>query len=344
MLKTMAAKNFDPQRPIHLVLDFDATLTVRDTINLLREIPVQRNKRLGHDMRPVPEWSALECAYMQDYNRHKEIEQSLSERQATEHPQSSLAKAAHYSQQLAERKIIEEQSMKRLEDWNFFRGATRRDVYSAAETVLRDGRLEMREHWSDLLRACLSGSAGSNLAEASEVSIISLNWSKTFIRQSLLGALEFEQRDTSELARYINEDLDIHSCEIVGLDDTEGSGGKMRADILSSADKLKYLPQASLRRSPLHPDRTPDPRAPYLVYVGDSATDFDCLMTADTGIWLCPADTVESASEKCREAFKPLKLQLKHIDDVDKRDLAEDELVWAQDFEQITKYLYKLTP
>lgn len=331
------------RRPAHLILDFDATLTVRDTIVLLREIPIQRNKRLGYEAHRVPEWSSLEAAYMQDYERHRTAEES-AEIGINDVIWSFVERAKAYSQKLARKRVVEELSMKRLKAWDVFRGVQRTDVCRAAETVLTDGRLRLRDYWSDMLRMFLQNDSQSNATQKSSVSIISLNWSETFIRECLLSALRLELAGDLELQRFVARELQIHACEITGLDEEEGSSGHMQADVLSSADKLKFLPFASQRNHAMDPYRPHDPEAPYLVYVGDSATDFDCLMLADAGVWLCPASDLKEASERCEQCFKPLKLRLRPISDTRSGELSEDELVWAQDFEQISDFLSKTAP
>lgn len=343
LYRTMAATRPRLQRPVHLVLDFDATLTVRDTIILLREIPLQRNRRLGKEVFAVPEWSSLEQAYMQDYERHKKTEAALDEDQE-KHPGSFPDQAKSYSGMLARRRALEERSMERLVDWDFFRGVTRADVASAAEAVVADGRLEMRDGWSRMLEMFLpSGRVQQH--DASKVSIISLNWSRAFIRQSMLSALRVEKPDSPDLARFIREDLTIHASEIAGLDDPDGSSGEMQADVLSNTDKLRCLPPAAQRLDILQTGRKSGSEAPYLVYVGDSSTDFDCLTAADTGIWLCPAGDIEEAERKCRQVFKPLELKVRPISrSGNEGDGQVDELIWAQNFEQITQYLSTLAP
>lgn len=280
---------------------------------------------------------------MEDYNRHKESESTASLEKDTK-SQSFVDQARTYSEMLARGRVVEEQSMRRLEEWNVFRGVMRADVCSAAETVVKDGRLQMRDRWSSLLRMFARESDEVDAVRESKVSIISLNWSATFIRQCLLRALQLRPDDQAGLARFIEKEVQIHSCEIAGLDEPEGSSGRMQASVLSSADKLKYMPRASRRRTPIHPDRTPDPEAPYLVYVGDSSTDFDCLTTADTGIWLYPATSQEEAETRCSQFFRPLQLRLRPIRDAGQEGVGQEELVWAQDFEQIAAFLSNLAP
>lgn len=341
--RIMATNRPRLQRPVHLVLDFDATLTVRDTIILLREIPLQRNRRLGREAFTVPEWSTLEQAYMEDYNRHKKAEADLDNGRE-KHAGSLLDRAKDYSEMLARRRALEERSMQRLVGWDFFRGVTRADVASAANAVVGDGRLEMRAGWSQMLEMFLPSSGQHSAADNPRVSIISLNWSRTFIRQSLLSALEAEQRNNPHLARFIREDLTVAACEVAGLDEPDGSSGQIHTDVLSNIDKLRYLPPASQRFDIRHTGRQRDSEAPYLVYVGDSSTDFDCLMAADTGIWLCPAGDIEEAKRKCGQVFKPLELKVRPISHGDQEGGEVDELLWAQDFEQITQYLSTLAP
>lgn len=338
----MDPNKFRLQRPVHLVLDFDATLTVHDTLSLLREIPLQRNNRLGRELYPVTQWSSLEDAYMEDYTRHKQTEAQHEEK--VQQAQTFVDRARCYSQLLAGRRVLEERSTQRVQDLDFFRGVTRADVCKAADTVARDGRLDMREHWTDLLQVFASSIGQPDIGDQSKVSIISLNWSSAFIRQNLLSALPNDTAERPDLASFIDKDVIIHSNEILGLDEPDGSDGKMQKKVVSNADKLKLLPPASRREDLLDVGREPDSTAPYLVYVGDSSTDFDCLMAADAGIWLYPASDRESAQERCERSFKPLELDVRPISDAGQGHVGENELVWAQDFKQITNFLLSIAP
>jgi len=320
------------QRPIHLVLDFDCTLTKHDSLHLLREIPLRRNARLGHYAIPVPEWSALERAYMEDYNRHQEAT-AATKRELARITSASAARSA-YSQYLASRRVVELQSLQRAEAWGLFKGVTIDDVRGAAQAVIADGRLSMREGWQQLLCSVRS-------ASQSKASIISVNWSASFIRECLLADLKQHGQDREDLSTMIERDLEIHANDIDGLHEPHGSSGRMQSKVHTSADKLKYLP-LSQGNNPDYPFRQADECNPYLIYVGDSSTDFDALMAADTGIWLNPAENVEDAQRDCQQSFKPLQLTFYDLARSSGHIETPQGLAWANDFESITDYVVRL--
>ena len=139
----------------------------------------------------------------------------------------------------------------------------------------------------------------------------------------------------------IERDLEIHANDIDGLHEPDGSSGRMQSKVHTSADKLKYLPP-SQAYNPNYPQRQADEHSPHLIYVGDSSTDFDALMAADTGIWLNPAESVEDAQENCHQSFKPLQLRLYDLDNPPTYDEILHQLAWTSSFRKVASYLSKL--
>lgn len=75
---------------------------------------------------------------------------------------------------------------------------------------------------------------------------------------------------------------------------------------------------------------------PTVVYVGDSATDYECLRHADTGVWLCDCAPTEY-KHKSKDVFQPLDLELRPI-----AQALEDNpsgLCWASSLEDVAKLL-----
>ncbi|KXT07978.1 hypothetical protein AC579_6917 [Pseudocercospora musae] len=267
------------KRPTRLVLDYDGTLTVQDTMAVLGGLP----------KRPKMSWQEIVDAYMEDYATYND----------TSYPWKNYDRE-EYSGWLAARKWVEQNSAQRVQDAAFFRRVTTDDVKQAVTKCLDNGQLELRRDWEELFALFLpSYDAGDGTFLDSSIQILSGNWSETAIRQALFQSAQRGGGDHNEqLCHYIN-DMKIFANEIEGLASPYGSSGRvvrpLDVDIRTSREKLRYLKEMA-------------PSAgwkPFTVYVGDSSTDFDALCAADLGVWLC--DVAEAEYEKASmETFKPL--------------------------------------
>jgi len=121
-------------------------------------------------------------------------------------------------------------------------------------------------------------------------------------------------------------DMEIQANEIQGLGAPEGSSGRicrlMDADIRTSDDKLRYLNAVTKGQKQR------------VVYVGDSATDFDSLCAADLGLWIngCSRDSV---GEIAAEMFKPLRITPSLIRPVSELDGAKPLFYWTPDLHHV---------
>lgn len=278
-LNTMASRTL--RQPTHLVLDYDGTLTVNDTMSVLGELPKS----------PKMTWQQITDAYMEDYAVYKK----------QPYPWKNYSRE-EYSGWLASRKWLEENSAKRVQEACFFRGVNHEDVNDAVSRSFQNGNLELRDGWEKLLELFLPDyDPKDGTAAPSRVSILSVNWSETAIRRALWqAASNLDHSEKHKLGRLIN-DMVIHANEIEGLGSPLGSSGRVcRAvgqDIRTSDDKLRCLSKSR--------GRGEEGNSPFLVYVGDSSTDFDSLCAADLGVWIC-AVPESDYTETFAESFKPL--------------------------------------
>lgn len=267
------------RQPTHLVLDYDGTLTVKDTMAVIGTIPDS----------PPMSWDEITNEYMKDYAEYKK----------QPYPWKKYDRA-EYSDWLASRKWVEERSARRVQHAGFFRGVSNESVRDAVSRAFQNGNLEMSDGWEKLMELFLPDS-DSSTRPLSCLSILSVNWSGAAIRHALWQAAydiaDHPERD--KLCHFVN-DMPIHANEIEALESPTGSSGRAcresGQDIRTSDDKLRYLPP----RRGAQQDSTP-----YVVYVGDSSTDFDCLCAADLGIWICPVPESEY-KQAFADAFKPL--------------------------------------
>lgn len=300
------------RRPTRLILDYDGTLTVKDTMAVLGDLPKQ----------PKMSWQEIVDAYMKDYATYKD----------TPYPWKNYDRE-EYSGWLAARKWVEQNSAQRVQDAAFFRGVTTGDVKEAVTNCLDNGELELRRDWKELFELFLpSYNASDGTFLESSIEILSVNWSETAIRQALFQSTQRSGKNHNEqLCHYIN-DIKIFANEIEGLASPYGSSGRvvrpLDADIRTSGDKLRYLkvsaPSAAFE--------------PFTAYVGDSSTDFDALCAADLGVWLC--DVAEADYEKASmETFKPLNFVPPPLHSVSATEDFPALFYWAPDLRSVIDVL-----
>ncbi|KXS94479.1 hypothetical protein AC578_1711 [Pseudocercospora eumusae] len=296
------------KRPTRLILDYDGTLTVKDTMAVLGSLP--KHTKIS--------WQYIVDAYMKDHATYMD----------TPYPWKNYDRQ-EYSGWLAARKWVEQNSAQRVQAAAFFRGVTTEDVEQAVAKCLDNGELQLRREWKELFELFLpSYDAGDGTFLDSSVEILSVNWSETAIRQALFQSAQGSGGDhNQQLCHYIN-DINIFANEIEGLASPYGSSGRvvkpLDADIRTSGDKLRYLDVPAPSAAGEH----------FTVYVGDSSTDFDALCAADLGIWLC--DVAEADYEKASmKTFKPLKFIPPPLHSVSATEGFPALFYWAPDLRSV---------
>lgn len=291
----------------HLILDYDGTITVKDTMAVLGELPKA----------PKMTWKQITDAYMEDYAAYKK----------QPYPWKNYDRK-EYSAWLASLKCVEDRSARRVQDACLFRGITHQEVNDAVTRSIQNGKLEIRDGWEMLIQLFLPDyDPTDRMSSPNQVSILSVNWSETAIRRALwqaaAGSSAHPEMDT--LCHLIN-DMVIHANEIEGLGSPLGSSGRVCSplgqDIRTSDDKLRYL-RAAL--GPQGDDKC------FVVYVGDSSTDFDSLCAADLGIWICPVPEAQYA-QAFAKAFKPLNFVPPPLTSFDHGAGEHALFYWAPDF------------
>jgi 2-hydroxy-3-keto-5-methylthiopentenyl-1-phosphate phosphatase len=308
-----AARISMARKRITLVLDWDGTITRKDTMFAMAEIASARDQRLGIDTSPAKQWNNFGEAYMDDYTAHEAHYSPKAESRLDQDSESAWLKTFA---------TVEAQSVSRVEESGFFRGVKTEDVVAAAKSTSLSGTVALRPGWEKLFARARQFDLN--------LSILSVNWSETFIRASLKAAadnVEHHKRDA--LHRQIDT-LEIHTNEIDGLDAPEGSSGHLSSDsrpsIRTSADKLQHF------------KRLPD----YMnVYVGDSATDYDCLLAADVG--LCMRDEpLGSSQQALASALGRTGHHVQHISNValsNAEDAQTPLLLCVEDFLELGRFL-----
>jgi phosphoserine phosphatase len=265
-------------RIAHLILDFDETLTRKDTIELLASAAYRL--RPPH-LPPLPPWRHFVDAYMEDYNAH-----------VAARPKSQRKSIKDEFDFLDSLLPVERASIRRIEAAGIFQGL-RFDTIAAeaAKTV------ELRPGVMELCAAALRGGV--------KVQVLSVNWSQAWIR----GALK-----QGEVPPVFSNELETDAEGVTTgwilrvMGDDEG--------IWTAGHKERWL------RENTHGRR---------VYVGDSATDLRCLLTAEVGVVV--GDRLD---EVCERIGVPL---VKGLEEVDEERSGQKPLYKVEDLEEVERWI-----
>ncbi|KAI9708677.1 MAG: hypothetical protein M1828_002681 [Chrysothrix sp. TS-e1954] len=283
-----------PSRPhIHVALDFDSTLTTSDTLAELASIPYATFK--GKDL---PPFADLVEAYSKDLAAHTEsFNESL--------PPSKRHSVHDEIKWLNSLRKVECDSEARVQ--KLFDGVTRRDIHKAACAKVDNGDVCFRDGWLDLYRKLVPKEVDVTGACHD---VISVNWSRKWIWSCLYASVggnagELLRPDLRIWANELNEELerDDHASIAMG----------QRSDLKTSEDKAEqyreckgFAKQAATRK---HAELVS-------VYVGDSTTDFECLLDADVGI--CLRDKpMRSGQRELMDTCERLKIDLRPLSQLD---------------------------
>lgn len=311
-------------RHIHLLLDWDGTLTRKDSLSLLGSIAYYANPD-----KSLPPWATFVDGYMNDYTEHAiRYEPITSARTSLDQERQWLASLAP----------IENKSVHRVESSGIFKHVKASHVDHIAASSIRTGDLQLRSHWHLLFHNLLSN-------PSNKISILSVNWSARFIRQSLLSASSsLTSPEDESLHPYIRT-MDIEANEISNLECAEGSDGSLSKDsstgIRTSADKLLRLPlrcQRKLGKS-IPATEAVEQEEEVVVYIGDSATDLEALLAADVGICIRD-DPMGSSQKELSDTLQRIGVNVRHVDEgIDVKHGTNNCVYWAHGFDEVTKAL-----
>lgn len=304
--------------PVHLVLDWDGTITHKDTLHFLGKICADNALARSNKQDDEPtatagaSWDELVKAYSDEYSSHAVHYVPKKTQRST---------IAEEKEWLASIDPVESRSIRRVEKAGVFKGVTTAAVKDAAVKAVESGELALRNGWADAL------------VQGSKITILSVNWSATFIRESLLAAVAKES--DAELLQKAVAGIDIIANEIDGLDDPAGSSGLLntsqsgadgRSGVRTSADKLANMP-------------TPVKYGGdgLVVYVGDSATDFEALLAADVGICIRDEE-LGSGQKELADMLARVGVQVHRIKLLAEMPPADDSVVtmyWAKNLQEV---------
>lgn len=319
------------QRPIHLILDFDGTLTHTDTLSALAAAGYTRQRAL-HRPDPTP-WPRIVDAYMADLAAHVTRQPPSAERTTL---------AAEYAT-LDSLRAVEDASVRRITDAGVFAQVRRAELEAAAREALRAGEVRLRKGWEGLVRrvgflnrGCFPGWRGG-------VDVVSVNFSRWWVWSVLKagaggvhGAEGRPEQAALGIGVWANE---------VGEVEKGGEGGEnvrgevVEGELRTSGDKARVF------REIVREARGEDALAPLTVYLGDSNTDLETLVAADIGICIRD-DPMASGQRELAATCERLGVGVSHISEhgnpfkiTEAGELEEERLWFAKEYAEVETWL-----
>lgn len=325
------------RRPIQLICDWDGTLTKQDTLHLVAKVAYYKiglplDGEASSYPAPAVSWRTLGNAYQEAYDRHKENYQ----------PEQSQRKTlAEERRWLASLKDVELTGVKGAEEAEIFKAVTAAGVESGATAAVQSGNIMLRPGWLDLVDMAVGNDPKAADKTPGSFEILSVNWSRTFIRSAILASLTKHTMTSPETARrvdgYLKTQMVVHANEISGLHYPDGSSGRLCDSgeiIRTSADKLDILPTHCHMSINANERVPPRESQALVVYVGDSDTDMECLIAADVGICI-QDEPLTSAQSRLREMTDRLGISMRHISMLQNEPPVYPSIWTASDFSEI---------
>ncbi|OAA56616.1 HAD-like domain protein [Niveomyces insectorum RCEF 264] len=358
---------------MHIVLDFDGTITVDDTIGALAQFavnfqqtrsppaPATATTTTNHDWHA--RWQAIVDAYVAALRAHSDAYRPRAE------TRTQLAHELAYLRSLC---TVEQASVQRIVAAGLFAGlAPVPDrLFAAGRAATAGGDAEEKAEAEAETAAAVVLRPGFTdfLAETHErrgwpVSVVSINWSDAWIRGVLAGRhatrrkagpqdkeqKEEEEEDDDEEEEHIrifantitdtgdivpNFDRTTHKTKPIA-----SCSDKVEATRAAEAAVMAAAFSGECRHQNDHPPPAPAPaHNQHAVYIGDSPTDLECLVEASGGGIVMAGDAGPDASKLLR-ALARLGYAVPHVSDAPTfggvRQDDQPRLAWARDFHEI---------
>ncbi|KAK2610423.1 hypothetical protein N8I77_003853 [Diaporthe amygdali] len=298
---------------LELVFDFDGTITEDDSIAWVLDAALSYHKANSspetyHSL--ANSWRRVVESYVADLDAYHRC--FCPATQADDSTPLDVARN-HFSND--QRRQIERASLSRVQDAGLFCGVPLEYLFQSGHKHREQGTIKLRRGFPDLVHLIRSHSA---VPEASDVQILSVNWSASYIR----GVLTQEDI-SSVIANDINPADGSISALSVTADDNTSEGWPNVLTV--GSDKLSAL-RCLYRRQ----QRTKPGLPVEIVYFGDSTTDLECLLEFG-GIVISPEAGISgSAGDLLRVLRAKLNYHVPHV-----FEYKGEQICWAIDFTEI---------
>lgn len=149
---------------MHLIFDFDGTITTKDTIGHLASAAIAAQK-LSRGANLQPAWDSLVQAYLADYDAYR-AKYTPKEAERTTIDQENLF--------LGGLRDVEKASLRRVGEAALFKDLATAAMRRIGADAVENGNIELRPGFGRIVKAAR--------AHGWPVSIVSVNWSTDFIR------------------------------------------------------------------------------------------------------------------------------------------------------------------
>jgi phosphoglycolate phosphatase-like HAD superfamily hydrolase len=284
------------QAPRAFILDFDGTITLKDTISVLANYGTEWQKQRGLDMKEA--WEEVVKAYGRDFEDH------LGGYKPGKDDRRTLDQEIWYYRALRE---TEERSFRRVSQSGLFRGVTKEHWEGAGRETVEKGHVIVRKGFRDFLEKLKQ--------DESIWGIVSVNFSGSFIRGVIGASAGPGHAEVQVLANEPDEKgvLVGPRCE----------AGKAITTSDAKLASMKDLLQLWCDRTSLKASR--------VVYIGDSGTDIECLMEPGV-IGIVMSDDGQSS---LMQTMHRVGVYVVHIGVYEDNESCGKRTYWARDFDEI---------
>ncbi|PVH88257.1 hypothetical protein DL98DRAFT_508970 [Cadophora sp. DSE1049] len=226
--------------PTAFILDFDGTITQKDTISTIANFAIACQKARGRDF--ADPWKELSDTYIEDYSRF------LHGYKPAEQDRKTLAEEVTYYRNL---KSLELASFTRVSKSGIFKDISDTQWRKGGRDAIQKGDVNVRKGFEDFVKR-----VGNSRAIWG---VVSVNFSSQFIRGVLEASLGAGAEDVEVLANHPNEDgilLGLNSGPVMATSDAK----------LAAMNELLQKWRSGFKTS-----------FSKVVYIGDSGTDIECL-------------------------------------------------------------------
>ncbi|EGO53464.1 hypothetical protein NEUTE1DRAFT_126763 [Neurospora tetrasperma FGSC 2508] len=291
-----------------VVFDFDGTVTQQDTINVLAQFAISSRGSAYSQQEASENWKRIVDPYLADYAKHKELYVPKAE------DRKQLAQELAYLESL---RTVELSSVERVVNTGFFARLTSEQWEEFGREARRIGE-EWNPDWDGdegkavRVRKGFSEFVQQAKARGDKLGLVSVNWSRAFVE----GVIEPEDPDRSEFVKRVNE-IKWPGGQLEG---PEEMGGKV---MMTAKDKLEGFETMLLKESAGGSKKRES------VYFGDSVTDLECLLRADTGIVV--VNEGEEEQSTLLGTLTRLGFEVPHVSE----GREGIKLAWARDFKEV---------
>jgi 2-hydroxy-3-keto-5-methylthiopentenyl-1-phosphate phosphatase len=282
------------------ILDFDGTITTKDTISTLARFGLYTQAEKGNDLSKA--WEEVVKKYGEDYQNHnKNYKPSKEER-------DTATKEIDYYRSLKE---VETISFGRVSASGVFCGISTSDWETFGSEAIEKGEVVVREGFKEFLERIKK--------QRDLVGVVSVNFSRHFIQGVLQASAGPQLSQLEVIANHPDE-----NGVLLGPRSQDGGFGPI---MVTSDAKL------ALMRDLLHSFRGggKGPEFSRAIYIGDSGTDIECLVD-DNIIGIIISEDGES---NLVQILKRLGVELLHISQC--QASKSRFMCWARDFREIVE-------